>query len=74
MLCLPEKLKAGQCLKVEVYYCFDYELTRFMATGKVIWAEKSTDSPAEYQSALEFVNLSLLDSEKLKNFLRKIFS
>ena len=73
LLCLPEKPNVGQRLKMEVFYYFDYELTRFIATGEVVWAEKSQDSPTEYQGALEFVDLSLRDFEKLKNFLGKIF-
>ena len=73
LLCLPEKPEVGQRLKMEVFYYFDYELTRFNATGEVVWAGRSEDSPMEYQGALEFVDLSLHDFEKLKNFLRKIF-
>jgi len=72
-LCMPEKLEIGQRLKMEVFYYFDYELTRFIATGEVVWAEKSSDSSTEYQGALEFVDLSPRDFEKLRTFLRKIF-
>jgi c-di-GMP-binding flagellar brake protein YcgR len=74
LLCLPEKLEVGQRLKMEVFCYFDCELTRFTATGEVIWAEKSQDSPTEYQGAIEFVDLPLRDFENLKSFLRKIFS
>lgn len=74
LLCLPERLKVGQRVKMEVFYYFDYELARLIATGEVIWSEKSGDSPREYQGALEFVDLSPCDFEKLKTFLRKIFS
>ncbi|RPJ42778.1 MAG: PilZ domain-containing protein [Deltaproteobacteria bacterium] len=73
LLCLPEKLQVGQRLKIEVFYYFDYELERFCATGEVVWAENLEDSPIGYRSALEFVDLSLRDFEKLKKFLRKIF-
>ena len=73
LLCLPEKLQVGQRIKIEVFYYFDYELERFCATGEVVWAENLEDSPIGYRSALEFVDLSLRDFEKLKKFLRKIF-
>jgi len=73
LLCLPEKLQVGQRLKIEVFYYFDYELEKFCATGEVVWAENPEDAPTGYRSALEFVDLSLRDFEKLKKFLRKIF-
>jgi c-di-GMP-binding flagellar brake protein YcgR len=73
LLCLPEKLQVGQRLKIEVFYYFDYELEKFYATGEVVWAENLEDAPTGYRSALEFVDLSLRDFEKLKKFLRKIF-
>jgi len=73
LLCLPEKVKVGQKLEVEIYYYFEYDLTSFEALGEVVWAEKLDDSETEYRSALEFIDLALNDLEKLKNFLRKIF-
>jgi hypothetical protein len=73
LLCLPEKLPVGQQVKIEVFYYFDYELDRFEATGKVVWVEPLRDSPLEYFGALEFVNLSPCDFEKLRAFLGKIF-
>jgi len=73
LLCLPEKIKNGQSMRVEVFYYFDYELTSFDALGKVVWVERQEDSDREYRCALEFVNLSPDDLEKLKKFLGKIF-
>lgn len=73
LLCLPEKLDIGDKLKIEVYYYFDYELATFQALAEVLWIKNSKDSMDEYICALEFLDLSLPDLEKLKNFLRKIF-
>lgn len=73
LLCLPEKPEVGQRLRIEVFYYFDYELARFEATGEIVWVEILEDSPMEYHGALEFVDLSPRDFEKLKNFLSKIF-
>jgi hypothetical protein len=73
LLCLPEKVRVGQRLKVEIYYYFDYDLTSFEALGEVVWAEKLEDSEIEYRGALEFIDLALNDLEKLRGFLRKIF-
>jgi hypothetical protein len=74
LLCLPEKLPVGQQVKIEVFYYFDYELERFGATGQIVWIEILEDSPLRYHGALEFLDLSPCDCEKLKAFLRKIFS
>ncbi len=73
LLCLPEKLEIGQKLRIEVFYYFDYELTQFEALGEVIWMERFEDSDREYRCALEFIDLTFHDLEKLKKFLRKIF-
>jgi len=73
LLCLPEKVRVGQKLKVEIYYYFEYALTSFEALGEVIWAEKLEDSKIEYRCALEFLDLALNDLENLRKFLRKIF-
>ena len=73
LLCLPEKLEIGQQLKIEVFYYFDYELDRLEATGRIVWVERLEDSPVEYRGALQFLDLSPRDSEKLNTFLRKIY-
>jgi c-di-GMP-binding flagellar brake protein YcgR len=73
LLCLPEKVRVGQRLGVEIYYYFEYDLASFEALGEVVWAEKLEDSETEYRCALEFIDLALNDLEKLKKFLRKIF-
>ena len=73
LLCLPEKIKTGQTLRIEVFYYFDYELASFEALGEVVWFERFEDSDRESRCALEFMDLSLDDLEKLKRFLRKIF-
>jgi hypothetical protein len=73
LLCLPQKFEIGQRLKIEVFYYFDYELDRFEAAGDVVWMESLADFPREYHGALEFRDLSPGDSQKLKNFISKIF-
>ncbi len=73
LLCVPEKIKVGQRLKVEIYYCFEYELSIFEAIGEVVWTERVEDCENEYRCALEFLDLGLEDMDKLRRFLRKIF-
>ena len=73
LLCLPQKIEIGQTLRIEVFYYFDYELTCFEALGEVVWVERLENSDREYRCALEFLDLSFHDMEKLKIFLRKIF-
>jgi hypothetical protein len=73
LLCLPERIKVGQRLRVEIYYYFEYDLASFEVLGEIVWAEKLEDSETEYKCALQFMDLALNDLEKLKKFLRKIF-
>jgi hypothetical protein len=73
LLCLPERIKVGQRLRVEIYYYFEYDLASFEVLGEIVWAEKLEDSETEYRCALQFMDLALNDLEKLKKFLRKIF-
>jgi c-di-GMP-binding flagellar brake protein YcgR len=73
LLCLPEKVEVGDRLRVEIYYCFDYDLTSFKALGEVVWVKRLEDSEVEYRCALEFIELAPADSQNLKRFLRKIF-
>ena len=73
LLCLPEKVEVGERLRVDIYYCFEYELTSFEALGEVVRVKKLEDSEVEYRCALKFIELSPADSENLKRFLRKIF-
>ena len=73
LLCLPEKVEVGDRLRVEIYYCFDYDLTSFEALGEVIRVKKLEDSDREYRCALEFIEIAPADSDNLKRFLAKIF-
>lgn len=72
LLCLPEKVNVGDSLRVEIYYCFDYELKSFEAVGKVVWVEKKKEWDTKYKAALEFIEIAPADSRNLKRFLNKI--
>jgi c-di-GMP-binding flagellar brake protein YcgR len=73
LLCLPEKRNVGELLRAEIYYYFDYHLTSLDIVGEVVWVRKREDFEAEYQCALEFIEITPADSDNLKRFLRKIF-
>ena len=66
-----QDMPVGRELKVRVFFADEYELDQFKATAKIAWKDHHSDTDWEgYKYALEFVEISVEDRQKLVNLLR----
>ena len=70
---LPEALKLGTLLKIEVLFVKGLELNSFKAIVKVVWTDLAAkEVSGENQYGLEFQSFIEGDLDKLKRFLKEV--
>ena len=66
-----QDMPVGKELKARVFFVDEYELDQFKATARIAWKDDHSDIDWEgYKYALEFVEISVEDRQKLVNLLR----
>jgi c-di-GMP-binding flagellar brake protein YcgR len=70
---LPEIMKIGDLLKIEIFYASGLELNSIKAIAKVVWYDlASKESWGEHRYGLQFQSIEEKDYERLKNLLREV--
>ncbi len=70
---LPEVMKIGDFLKIEVFYANGLELNSIKAIAKVVWCDLAAkESWGEHRYGLQFESIEEKDLERLKTLLREV--
>jgi len=66
----PEKMEIGQNLNLKLFFSSDSGLNTIEMLAEVVWINtRLSEGEKNYQSGVRFINISLEDMTKLKNFL-----
>ena len=70
---LPEVMRIGDFLKIEIFYANGLELNSIKAVAKVVWYDLAAkESWGEHRYGLQFQSIEEKDLERLKILLREI--
>ncbi len=72
MASLSEKIAVGETLRLKIFVISGRDLRTLHAidvTAKVIWTKPDAEKIGNYQTGMQFENISLKDLQRLKNFL-----
>jgi hypothetical protein len=70
---LPELMKMGDLLKIEIFYASGLELNSVKAVAKVVWYDLAAkESWGEHRYGLQFESIEEGDLERLRTLLREI--
>jgi c-di-GMP-binding flagellar brake protein YcgR len=70
---LPEVMRIGDFLKIEIFYANGLELNSIKAVAKVVWYDLAAkESWGEHRYGLQFESIEEKDLERLKTLLREI--
>ena len=70
---LPETMKIGDFLKIEIFYANGLELNSVKAIVRVVWSDLAArESWGEHRYGLQFESIEEKDLERLKNLLREV--
>ncbi len=75
LLHLPEKTEVGQHLSLKLFFSSGVEFNTIETLVQVVWTDIHLGKDwGDYRTGVKFVNISLLDLEKLKIFLNSLSS
>ena len=75
LLHLPEKTEVGQHLTLKLFFPSEIEAKTIKTLVQVVWTDIHLGKGwGDYRTGVKFVNISLLDLEKLKIFLNSLSS
>ncbi|MCX8118136.1 MAG: PilZ domain-containing protein [Desulfobacterota bacterium] len=70
---LPEKMKVGETLKIEIYFPKGLELQTIQGLAKIVWADlASKETWREHRYGLKFHRLPPKTLQKLKSLLKEM--
>jgi hypothetical protein len=70
---LPERMEAGEFLKIEIIYVNGLELNTVQAIAKVVWADLATkDSLGEHRYGLQFQQIDQENFNRLSGLLKEV--
>ncbi len=70
---LPELMRVGDFLKIEIFYASGLELNSIKAVAKIVWYDLAAkESWGEHRYGLEFQSIEEKDFERLKALLREV--
>jgi c-di-GMP-binding flagellar brake protein YcgR len=73
LLSLPEKMEIGQHLSLKLFFTSDFELDAIEIFVEVSWRDIHLgEGEGDYRTGVRFVEISMEDMGKLKNFLRSL--
>ena len=75
LLYLPEKIEVGQHLNLKLFFSSGVETNTVETLARVVWTDIHLGKGwGDYRTGVKFINISLLDLEKLKIFLNSLSS
>ena len=75
LLYLPEKIEVGQHLNLKLFFSSGVETNTVETLARVVWTDIHLGKCwGDYRTGVKFINISLLDLEKLKIFLNSLSS
>jgi hypothetical protein len=73
LICLPEPMEIGQRLRMKIFFPLGPELNSIDAVTEVMWQDIHLgEGWGDYRTGIAFIDLSLENLNKLKDFLRSI--
>ncbi len=73
LLYLPEQMEIGQPLRLKLFFTSGSELNAIETLVEVVWMDIHLGKDwGDYRTGVRFVEISMEDMEKLKNFLRSL--
>jgi c-di-GMP-binding flagellar brake protein YcgR len=73
LLYLPEEMTIGQELKIKLFFSSGVELNTVEMVTQVVWKDIDLgQGPGDHRAGVKFIDITLEDLEKLKNFLRSL--
>jgi c-di-GMP-binding flagellar brake protein YcgR len=73
LLYLPEQMEIGQPLRLKLFLTSGFELNAIETLVEVVWMDIHLGKDwGDYRTGVRFVEISLEDRGKLKNFLRSL--
>ncbi len=70
---LPELMRVGDFLRIEIFYASGLELNSIKAIAKIVWYDLAAkESWGEHRYGLEFQSIEEKDFERLKALLREV--
>jgi c-di-GMP-binding flagellar brake protein YcgR len=69
MVCLQEALQKGQHINLKLYFSSGAKLFNVETKAEVIWVDANRGEDGNYRYGVKFVNISLENHDRLKNFL-----
>ncbi|HYB20922.1 MAG TPA: PilZ domain-containing protein [Thermodesulfobacteriota bacterium] len=69
LVCLHERLKAGQHLKLKIFCASGSSLLTIETTVEVIWADELLGEDGNYRHGVKFVSMAQEDLQKFRGFL-----
>ena len=75
LLYLPEQMEIGQPLRLKLFLTSGFELNAIETLVEVVWMDIHLGKDwGDYRTGVRFVEISMEDMGKLKNFLRSLSS
>jgi hypothetical protein len=73
LICLPELMKIGQRLRMKIFFPLGSEIISIEAVTEVVWLDIHLgEGWGDYRTGIAFIDLSLENLNKLKDFLRSL--
>ena len=73
LLYLPEQMGMGNHLKLKLFFTMGSELNAIETVVEVVWVDMPLEKDrGDYRTGVRFVEISMEDVGKLKNFLRSL--
>jgi len=73
LLYLPEQMEIGQPLRLKLFLTSGFELNAIETLVEVVWMDIHLGKDwGDYRTGVRFVEISMEDMGKLKNFLRSL--
>jgi len=70
---LPEKMEIGQHLRVKIFFPSDFGLNTIESMTEVVWLDIHLEKDwGDYRTGVRFVDISLENLRRLKDFLRSL--
>jgi hypothetical protein len=69
LICLHERLKAGQHLNLKIFYYSGSNLLTIETTVQVMWVDELAGKEGEWPHGVKFVSITQQDLQQFKRFL-----
>jgi c-di-GMP-binding flagellar brake protein YcgR len=74
LLYLPEQMEIGRHLRLKLFLTSGFELSAIEMLVEVVWMDiRAGEDGGDYRTGVRFVDISPLDLDTVKNFLRSLW-